>query len=186
MTELSTDGPIIYLIRHCQAGSPPGPDSQLTDRGRAGAVELGHRLADRGIRRIVSSPYARASQSIQPLAQTLGIPVETDHRLRERQVPFDPNLDWQEYIRPTFFDLDLVLPDGESSRAAIERATAALHKAGAGVTPVALASHGQLLSLLLMSLDRRFGFDTWVAMTTPDIYQLTMIGDAVQIERIWS
>ena len=186
MPEPAGDGPIVYLIRHCQAVSPPGPDSQLTNRGHVDAVEVGHRLADRGIRRIVSSPYARASQTVQPLAQTLGIPVETDDRLRERQVPFDPNLDWREYIRPTFFDLDLVLPDGESSRSAIERVTAAFHDAAAGATPVAVATHGQVLSLLLMSLDHRSGFDAWVAMTTPDIYRLTMIGEAAQIERIWS
>lgn len=185
--DTSSSNPVLYLIRHCESGSPPGPASPLTERGQAQALELGRRMADLGVRRIVSSTYERAIQSVTPLAAILSIQVETDERLVERQVPFDPNLDWREHIRPTFLDLDLVLPNGESSRAAMARGALALSAVlEQGISPVAVATHGQLLTLLLMRLDKRFGFDDWRAMTNPDVFRLTVLPNRVEIDRIWS
>lgn len=179
--------PALYLIRHCEAGGPPGPGAPLTERGQAQALELSQRLANMRIRRIVSSPYMRAMQSIAPLATRLGLSVETDEGLIERQVPFDPNLDWKEHIRPTFLDLDLVLPNGESSRAAKARAAAAISDVlRRAILPAAIVTHGQLLTLALMHLDNRFGFEDWVYMTSPDVFQATMLTDGVEVVRIWS
>lgn len=75
---------------------------------------------------ICSSPYARAQQSVAPLARRLGRPVEIDMRLAERVLSAEPLADWREAIRQTFTELDLTWPGGESSRTAMARGRAAI------------------------------------------------------------
>lgn len=52
----------------------------------------------------MSSPYVRAQQSIVPLAQRLGLPVETEPRLVERVLSAAPLVHWREALRQTFAD----------------------------------------------------------------------------------
>ena len=58
-------------------------ESRLTQTGLAQAIALADALADAPIRRIVSSPLGRCVATAAPLAERLGIPVETDPLLLE-------------------------------------------------------------------------------------------------------
>lgn len=78
----------VYLVRHGRAGrrsSWTGDDDlrPLTKVGRRQAVALADTLAGAGITRIVSSPYVRCRQSVEPLAQRLRIPVDLADGLAE-------------------------------------------------------------------------------------------------------
>ncbi|MFZ7946105.1 histidine phosphatase family protein [Neobacillus sp. 19] len=73
----------IYVIRHCEAAGQP-PEAQLTDRGLKQAIGLCEFFSNIKIDRIISSPYKRAIESIQPLAKRLNIEVEIDSKLTER------------------------------------------------------------------------------------------------------
>jgi len=75
------------LLRHASAGDRgtwAGDDllRPLDERGRRQALAL-RELADRGIRRIASSPYIRCIETVEPLAATLELPIEIDARLAE-------------------------------------------------------------------------------------------------------
>jgi 2,3-bisphosphoglycerate-dependent phosphoglycerate mutase len=186
----------VFLVRHCQSTGQE-PDAPLTDLGHQQAARLADVLADAGIRRIVSSPYTRARQSIEPLAVRLGLPVETDERLIERVLAGASLPDWRERIRASFDDLDVALPGGESSRVAMARAASALADVlGQHVLPAVMVSHGNLLAALLHHLDGRPGFETWSALSNPDVFGMSLPdgvvpdaapGSAVSwtIERLW-
>ena len=78
----------VYLVRHAHAGNRSGwrgddADRPLSDRGHAQAVGLAHLLGVRGIERISSSPARRCIQTVEPLADELGLAVELDKRLSE-------------------------------------------------------------------------------------------------------
>jgi 8-oxo-dGTP diphosphatase len=78
----------ILLIRHAKAGVRskwPGPDEErpLTARGRKQARRLVSLAREFPIRRVVSSPFARCVQTVEPLAAELGRPVESDDGLAE-------------------------------------------------------------------------------------------------------
>lgn len=175
----------LYVVRHCKAEGQP-VEAPLTAVGRQQADALADRLASAGVGRIVSSPFLRAQQSIEPLARRLGLPVELDSRLGERVLAEGDLPDWQERMRASFADLDLSLPGGESSRVAMARASAAVDEALAGDAGVTvLVTHGNLMTLLLRRFDDQFGYDRWAALTNPDLFRLSFSDKGVHLERLW-
>ncbi len=59
-------------------------DPRLTEYGHAQAREAARNLAGSGIRRIVTSPYTRALQTVEPIARALDVPVTIHPIVRER------------------------------------------------------------------------------------------------------
>lgn len=78
----------VFVVRHAKAGSRrkwQGPDDQrpLSEAGRRQAEALTSWLIDEGISRIVSSPYVRCRQTVEPLAARLRLPVDLSDELAE-------------------------------------------------------------------------------------------------------
>ena len=78
----------IYLVRHAKAGSRSrwdGPDEQrpLSKNGRRQTAAVTDALVDSGVTRIITSPFVRCSQTVEPLAERLGIPLEPSDALAE-------------------------------------------------------------------------------------------------------
>jgi 8-oxo-(d)GTP phosphatase len=83
---------MILLIRHATAGDPNawiGDDRArpLDEHGRAQAAALVELLADRPLTRVVTSPYLRCVQSVEPLARERGLPLEYRHELGDDTDP---------------------------------------------------------------------------------------------------
>jgi 8-oxo-dGTP diphosphatase len=78
----------LFVVRHAHAGdrsATHGPDGvrPLSRKGRRQAHGLAERFAAEGIGRVLSSPAARCVQTLEPLAERLGLAVEHDVRLME-------------------------------------------------------------------------------------------------------
>jgi 2,3-bisphosphoglycerate-dependent phosphoglycerate mutase len=176
---------LLFLVRHCES---TGQDASapLTPLGQAQAILLADHLATMGVDLLVASPYTRAQQSIAPLAQRLGLAVESDARLAERVLSAAPLTQWREAIRQTFMDLDLAWPGGESSRTAMARGRAAIDALLARPErTVVVATHGNLMTLILHSFEPQCDFQTWEGLSNPDVYCITVHGDRVKIARTW-
>ena len=177
----------MLLIRHCQS-SGQDPDAALTEIGRKQAEALAEFLSDYPIDMIVSSFYARAQQSIEPFAAKAGLPVHLDNRLIERTLSESPIGNWREVVRDSFEDLELRIPGGESAREVLDRGWAAITELldGGHQLPIAV-THGNLLSLILNSLDPDFGYDGWESLSNPDVFALKEAVDGrLVFERLWS
>jgi 2,3-bisphosphoglycerate-dependent phosphoglycerate mutase len=174
-----------FLVRHCESTGQEA-SAPLTAVGQRQAGYLADHLATLGVNLLVSSPYTRAQQSIAPLAQRLGLPVEIDTRLAERVLAAAPLTHWREAVRQTFVDLDLTWPGGESSRIAMARGRATIDAllARPEHAPV-VVTHGNLMTLILRSFETQFGFQTWERLSNPDVYCLAMQGGHVEIFRTW-
>ena len=162
----------LILVRHAQAtGQQPG--APLTETGQEQAHTLATFLSDYLIDHISTSQYLRAQQSIQPFATIAELPVDTDPRLNERILSAEPIENWQEVVRDSFDDHDLRAPGGESAREVWGRAWAALDEILAEDYrwPV-VVTHGNLMALVLHSLDPSFGFERWKSLSNPDVYLL--------------
>jgi 8-oxo-(d)GTP phosphatase len=86
--EVATRPSIVHLVRHGAAGDRSkwsGPDEErpLTTKGERQAEGLAAQLASIGVERILSSPYVRCRQSVEPLAGLTGIDVESHPGLAE-------------------------------------------------------------------------------------------------------
>jgi 8-oxo-dGTP diphosphatase len=78
----------VFLIRHAKAGSRSGfdgPDDQrpLSKAGHRQADGIAGLLGDRGVARILSSPFVRCRQTVEPLGERLHLPVEPSDSLAE-------------------------------------------------------------------------------------------------------
>jgi len=78
----------LLVVRHAHAGRRSayrGDDRvrPLSPRGRSRAQELVPLLIGYRPRRILSSPYVRCCATVQPLAEALGLPVESVDELAE-------------------------------------------------------------------------------------------------------
>lgn len=76
----------LVLIRHAMAGDSEqwlGDDRvrPVDERGRRQAQALVGALADQSLDRIVTSPYARCVQTVEPLGEDRGLAIELDDRL---------------------------------------------------------------------------------------------------------
>jgi broad specificity phosphatase PhoE len=78
----------VHLIRHAKAKNRLEWEDDdrlrpLTKRGRREADAIAARLGDVPLARLVSSPYVRCLQTLEPLAVALDLPIETSDLLGE-------------------------------------------------------------------------------------------------------
>jgi broad specificity phosphatase PhoE len=77
---------VVYVVRHAHAGdrvSWKGPDElrPLSQKGWKQAAALAARIED--VEVLLSSYYLRCRQTLEPLAQRLGLPIHDEPRLVE-------------------------------------------------------------------------------------------------------
>jgi 8-oxo-dGTP diphosphatase len=89
--------PELYLVRHAKAGerrlwTADDLDRPLSKKGWKQSEVLAERLAKARPSSLISSPYVRCIQTLEPLGERLDLPVETDERLSEDE-PVEPMLD---------------------------------------------------------------------------------------------
>ena len=91
-----SDSATIYLVRHAKAGERrvwEGNDElrPLSKHGWKQAEAISKRLAKHATS-LLSSPYLRCVQTLEPLAERIGVAISDEHRLSEGE-PFEPVLD---------------------------------------------------------------------------------------------
>jgi len=88
---------VIYLVRHAKAGERrvwEGDDKArpLSKVGHKQSEAIADRLQAKGATSLHSSPYVRCVQTLEPLADRLGVEIQHEPRLYEG-APFEPVLD---------------------------------------------------------------------------------------------
>lgn len=173
------------LIRHAESPWSEDEDRPLSPAGMRAAASLCERLAGRPLRAIYASPYRRARQTVAPLAARLGLPVSEIADLRERSLGRFASGSFEEAVATTWADFDHVHPGGESNRSAQRRALAVVEALARRhhAHTVALATHGNLLALLLHAFDPRIDFAFWRSLAFPDAFELRVQADGGGVYR---
>lgn len=142
-------------------------DIELNNKGRQQARDLIEPLAPLRLDLILSSDLKRAAETGRIVADSLGIPIHTDPRLREAFLGQAQGLTLEE-IRTRFgvelaqrwrstrlSDADIQYPGGETGRAVMTRALAALESVVSlkpQVRCVGVACHGGVIRRVLQAV----------------------------------
>jgi len=175
----------LYIVRHCEAQGQL-PESQLTEKGFIQAKYLSGFFSNTKIDRIISSPFLRAIQSVEPISEETNIKIEIDKRLSERTLSTTDLPDWREKLKATFNDLELKFQGGESSKEAMNRIVRVVDEVFKSESKnTIIVTHGNLMSLLLLNYDNSFDFDCWKNLSNPDVFVLCYTNNEVNMERLW-
>lgn len=168
----------LYIVRHAEATGQQ-PDAPLTNKGESDAERLADFFHRKGIKHIVSSPFARAVATAKPTAEKLALRIKQDQRLQERVLCGKPADNWLELLESSFQEMDKQWPGGESSNQAKKRILAVVEEAAKTEEPTVIVSHGNLISLLLHAIDRQFGFQQWKQMQCPEVFHIDLVGQTI-------
>lgn len=169
-----------YFIRHAHSNyTPDEVNRSLSDKGQESLVQLEF-LADKPITAIYSSPYQRAIQTVEPLAQNLKLPIQTDQRLVERKLSSQAiaDQDFEESLMQLWAQPTLSLVGGESNQQAQQRALTFLHELESKHQneEIILSSHGNLICILLSAFDLSIDYNFWRNLNFPDVLVLDESG----------
>lgn len=165
------------LIRHADSPWSADDNRPLSPAGVEAATMLPERLAGFSIDAIYSSPYRRSVQTVSPLAQRRALAIAELYELRERALGALQDESFAEAMAASWSDFDLRRPGGESSRDAQQRVlelVRTLTRRHVSHT-VVLATHGNLLALLLNAFDTRVNVDFWESLAFPDVFELRLL-----------
>ncbi len=164
----------VYLARHGQTAYNLEGRFQgqlavpLDDTGRAQAVDLAERAADRGFLALWSSPLLRARETADVVARALGLEPKEDPRLMETDAGnwTDRSFAEVQAEAPEQFaafaagDPSFAFPGGESFAEQEERVNAALQDIEQGKLPALVVCHGMVIRAALAGRaghrDKRF------------------------------
>lgn len=94
--QLPPDTTTVLLVRHAKAGNRTkyvGDDRErpLDDKGRTQAEALVAQLRAYGASEVASADRTRCTQTVQPLADVLGVPIHIEPLLSEEEYAADPS-----------------------------------------------------------------------------------------------
>jgi 2,3-bisphosphoglycerate-dependent phosphoglycerate mutase len=179
---------IFYLVRHAHADWTPDENRPLSAKGHIDAERVADVLHQFPITAIYSSPARRARQTVTPLAARLDLPIHTLPELRERQLCGGAVEDFFAAVEVTWADPKFAHPGGESNTAAQQRGASTVRRLQDQhpIEHIVLATHGNLLALLLQHFDPSINYAFWKSLTMPDIYMLKVsVDDETSIQRLW-
>jgi broad specificity phosphatase PhoE len=155
----------LFLFRHGEtdwnsAGRLQGhTDTPLNAAGLVQAEALAERLRAHRLDAVVSSDLARALTTGRIVAEVLGVPLMTDHGLRETNVGAAEGLLWEDAkarfgaeLTERWYSVgDTAFPGGETGRATLERGLAALRRFAANhpYQRIGVSTHGAMLRQLV-------------------------------------
>jgi 2,3-bisphosphoglycerate-dependent phosphoglycerate mutase len=152
----------IYFVRHAEADLRNHNDElrELTAKGLRDRGLVTNYLRDKGIDAILSSPYRRAVDTVQDLADYCGAEIGAVPDFRERRVGDVWIDDFDAFSRRQWADFDYKLDGGETLAEVQARNIAALQAVlleypGQNVV---IGSHGTALSTVINYYDDSFGY----------------------------
>lgn len=154
---------VIYFIRHAEPNYDNHNDMEreLSPKGLRDRMLAAQLLADVPVDAVLSSPFKRAVDTVQPIADGRGLTVTTVDGFRERRVDSVWIEDFNGFCKAQWADFDYKLSDGECLREVQERNIAALSEVlrqYQGRTLV-IGSHGTALSTIINHYDHSFGHE---------------------------
>ncbi|WP_047985945.1 histidine phosphatase family protein [Ornithinibacillus californiensis] len=179
----------IYFVRHAHSiYTPDELNRPLSIKGLKDAEKVTDFLKEEDIDLVYSSPYKRAIQTIQGVADYLDVPIQIEDNFRERLLSDYPVEDFNEAITKVWQDYDYSFQGGESNNVAQRRGIISLLKVMQEHPDknIVIGTHGNIMVLMMNYYNSKYGFEFWKQLEMPDIYVLTFDNSRlIDVNRIW-
>lgn len=162
----------VYFVRHAHSTySLDDYNRPLSSEGLLEAGKLGEIFNLRTIHHIYSSPYCRAIETVQPIAQLKNLPIIEEEHLKERVLSSTSVSDFQKAIESVWENPHLALEGGESNIEAQQRVIPFIQELirKHENENIVIGTHGNILTLLLNYFDPKYGLEFWNSLKMPDI-----------------
>lgn len=179
----------IIFVRHAHSiYTPDELGRPLSEKGTTDAKRVTEILKKEKIDVVISSPYKRAIQTVEGIANTIEKEIEMVNDFRERTLSSVPVDDFQAAITKVWEDPQFALDGGESNAVAQER--------GVNITfqiiekykgkNVVIGTHGNIMVLIMNYFNEKYDFTFWKNLNMPDIYKCTFEErELVNVQRLW-
>ena len=180
----------LYFVRHAHSTYTPDEFGRpLSEKGKADAEEVTQFLKKENIDIVISSPYKRAIQTVESVAEFWGKEIIIEHEFKERILSKGPMENFELAITKVWNDPAYSWEGGESNITAQNRgveATLKLLKRYKGRN-IVIGTHGNIMVLIMNYFDSKYDFIFWKELDMPDIYKLTFDNVTLQgVRRIWN
>ncbi|WIG38445.1 histidine phosphatase family protein [Bacillus toyonensis] len=178
----------IYFVRHAHSTyTKEEREGPLSEKGHCDAENVTRLLKDGHIDVVISSPYKRAIQTVQGIANTYNVSIQIEEDLRERLLSSEPLEDFNDAIENVWEDWTFAYEGGESNDVAQKRAILCMQNIlekykGKNIV---IGTHGNIMVLLMNYFDSKYDFQFWKTIQMPDVYKLTFDNNRfISAERI--
>ncbi|MGE0989197.1 histidine phosphatase family protein [Bacillus cereus group sp. BfR-BA-01518] len=180
----------IYFVRHAHSTyTKEERERPLSEKGHCDAENVTSLLKDKHIDVVISSPYKRAIQTVQGIANTYHVSIEIEEDLRERLLSSEPVADFNDAIENVWEDWSFAYEGGESNDVAQRRAVICMQNILKKYEDknIVIGTHGNIMVLLMNYFDSKYDFQFWKTLHMPDVYKLTFDNNRfISAERIQS
>lgn len=180
----------IYFVRHADSLYTPDEFNRpLSEKGLRDAKKVTELLSHKNITKVISSPYKRAIQTVEGIANYFELPILLDVGFRERKLADSSVINFDEVILKYWEDFDFSLTGCETGYVAQERGVQSLKSilnkySGENIV---IGTHGNIMILIMNYYDKKYGYNFWNSLDMPDIYKLSFEDSVlINVERIWS
>lgn len=180
----------IYFVRHAHSTyTKEERERPLSEKGHLDAENVTRLLKDKHIDVVISSPYKRAIQTVQGIANTYHVSIEIEEDLRERLLSSEPVADFNDAIENVWEDWSFAHEGGESNDVAQRRAVICLQNILKKYEDknIVIGTHGNIMVLLMKYFDSKYDLQFWKTLHMPDVYKLTFDNNCfISAERVQS
>ncbi|MRS24799.1 MULTISPECIES: histidine phosphatase family protein [Bacillus] len=166
----------IYFVRHAHSTyTKQERERPLSEKGHCDAENVTRLLKGKHIDVVISSPYKRAIQTVQGIANTYNISIQIEEDLRERLLSTESVQDFDDAMEKVWGDWNYAYEGGESNDVAQRRAIICMQsilKKYKGKN-IVIGTHGNIMVLLMNYFDSKYDFQFWKILHMPDVYKFT-------------
>ncbi|KMJ57440.1 phosphoglycerate mutase [Bacillus sp. LL01] len=179
----------LYFVRHAHSiYTPDELGRPLSEKGSRDAKRILDLIQPDTIDIVVSSPYKRAVQTVEGVADHFSKEIEIFEGLKERTLTTEPAEDFNHAITKVWEDFSFSWEGGESNIEAQNRGVEVIIHLLEKYTGknVVIGSHGNLMVLIMNYFDKQYDFSFWESLDMPDIFKVTFDGhELVGVSRVW-
>lgn len=170
----------IYFVRHAHSTyTQEERERPLSEKGWKDAQTVINLLKEEQIDVVLSSPYKRAIQTVQGVAQHFDLSIQIEEDLRERLLSKEPVIDFEKAMMKVWGNPNFSFEGGESNDLAQKRGIQCIQHILTQYKGknIVIGTHGNIMVLIMNYFDAQYGFDFWKELEMPDVYKLSFVGE---------